>query len=225
MTERIKMGGYILTVKSMKSFQRCEAWPHRILNLLVLCLIIIAPVGLSAAEKSEYLTGQLLVATPEMGDPRFFQTVIYMVSHDAGGAFGLVINRPLAKGPMVDLLKGFGVENDGAHGEIIIYYGGPVSPDQGFILHSDDYLLKDSTVVKDGIAMTAAAEVLRAMSLGKGPRQALVTLGYAGWAPGQLEGEIQANAWFTIPADKTLIFVEDAHKKWQQAIDRRRIEL
>jgi len=173
----------------------------------------------------ENLTGKLLVAAPEMGDPRFAESVIYIVKHSSEGAFGLVINRPLAKGPIEDLLKGFGVESKNAKGEIIIHYGGPVSPDQGFLLHSDDVLLEDSAKVKDGIAMTSDTKLVEAIAHGKGPRQYLFMLGYAGWAPGQLEGEILAGAWFVISSDKTFVFGPDAEKKWRQATDKRQIPL
>lgn len=178
-----------------------------------------------AAEHERFLTGQLLVATEEMADPRFAESVIYMVKHDAQGALGLVINRPLAKGPLDDLLKGFGVESQNPKGEIIIHYGGPVSSRQGFLLHSDDVVLESSTKVKDGIAMTSDTKLLEAMAQGKGPRLALFMLGYAGWGPGQLEAEIQADSWFAIPGDKSLIFGKDAEHKWKQATDRRRIPL
>lgn len=194
-------------------------------EFLLLVVAFLHPIYLTAAEQERYLTGQLLVATPEMQDPRFVETVIYMVKHDATGAFGLVINRPLAKGPIEDLLKGFGVGGEGAKGEIVIHYGGPVSPRQGFVLHSDDFLLDTSTVVKDGIAMTADTKLIQAISRGQGPRQSLLMLGYAGWAPGQLEGEIQAGSWFTVLADKALIFGQDPDRKWRQAMDRRKIEL
>ena len=178
-----------------------------------------------AAEHERFLTGQLLVATEEMADPRFAESVIYMVRHDTQGALGLVINRPLAQGPLDDLLKGFGVELKNPRGEIIVHYGGPVGSRQGFLLHSDDVLLESSTKVKDGIAMTSDTKVLAAMAQEKGPRQALFMLGYAGWGPGQLEAEIQAAAWFAIPGDKSLIFGKDAENKWKQATDRRRIPL
>jgi putative transcriptional regulator len=185
----------------------------------------IMAVATGAGEQSDNLTGQLLVATPEMRDPRFAETVIYVLWHNAEGAFGLVINRPLAKGPLEDLLKGFGIDNPEAKGEIIVHYGGPVSPRAGFVLHSDDVLLADSTKVANGIAMTADARLLEAMSRGKGPRQSLFMLGYAGWARGQLEGEIMAGSWFVVPGDPTLIFGKDASRKWQQAIDKRKIPL
>jgi putative transcriptional regulator len=178
-----------------------------------------------AAEPLGNLTGKLLVATPEMGDPRFSETVIYVVKHNVEGAFGIVINRPVAKGPIRDLLQGFGVENKNVKGEVVIHYGGPVGQNQGFVLHSDEVLLEDSTKVKDGIAMTSDSKLIEAIGLGKGPRQYLIMLGYAGWAPGQLEAEIDANAWFVVTGDKALIFGDDAEKKWRRAVDKRQIPL
>ena len=182
-------------------------------------------IATHAAEQSDYLTGQLLVATPEMRDPRFVETVIYIVKHSAEGAFGLVINRPLAKGPVEDLLKGFGIDSSGAKGEIIVHYGGPVSPGAGFVLHSDDVLLEESAKVANGIAMTSDPKLIEAMAQGKGPRQSLFIMGYAGWAPGQLEGELKAGSWFVVSGDKALIFGQDADRKWRQAMDKRKIPL
>jgi putative transcriptional regulator len=178
-----------------------------------------------AAEKTSFIAGQLLVATPEMRDPRFVETVIYMVKHNAEGAFGLVINRPLAKGSIEDLLKGFGVESQGAKGEIVVHYGGPVNTAQGFVLHSDDVLVDNSTKIKDGVAVTSDPKLMQAISRGKGPRQSLFMLGYAGWAPGQLEAELKINSWYVVPGDRALIFGKEADKKWRQAMDKRRIEL
>jgi putative transcriptional regulator len=200
-------------------------WRNGLPAVLLLCALCIPLVATKAAEQNDYLTGQLLVATPEMKDPRFVETVIYMVRHNAEGAFGLVINRPLAKGPIEDLLKGFGMDSSGAKGEIIIHYGGPVSPRAGFVLHSDDVLLEESTQVTNGIAMTADPKLVEAMGRGKGPLQSLVILGYAGWAPGQLEGELKAGSWFVVSGDKALIFGKDADRKWSQAVDKRKIPL
>lgn len=196
-----------------------------ILRSFLLPAIFFAAIWSQAAQASEFTVGKLLVANPEMSDPRFAQTVIYMVTHDANGAMGLVINRPLAKGPLQDLLKGFGIESNEAKGEVIIHYGGPVSANAGFVLHSDDAMLDDSTPVNDGIAMTANAEIIEAMARGKGPRESLILFGYAGWAAGQLEGELKAGAWHIVPADKNIVFGKDANKKWHQAMDRRRISL
>jgi putative transcriptional regulator len=181
--------------------------------------------NISAVESERYLAGELLVAMPEMNDPRFAETIIYMVRHDQDGAFGLVVNRPLAKGPYVDLLKSFGGDIKDAEGELVIHYGGPVGANQGFVLHSDDVMLESSTKVANGIAVTADVKMIEAMARGKGPRESLVIFGYAGWAPGQLEMELQGNSWFVIAGDKALIFGKDADKKWRQAIDKRQIPL
>jgi putative transcriptional regulator len=191
-------------------------------------IVAVACAGIditAAADQDRFITGQLLVATPEMKDSRFAETVIYMVKHDADGAFGLVINRPMAKGPFEDLLKGFGTEINDAKGEVLIHYGGPVSMQQGFVLHSDDIMIESSMKVANGIAMTADVKMIEAMARGKGPKQSLVMLGYTGWAPGQLEMELRANSWFVTPGDKSLIFGKDAEKKWQQAMDKRQIPL
>jgi putative transcriptional regulator len=194
----------------------------------IFCILLASSLPLIAtyaAEESDNLTGQLLVATPEMRDPRFVETVIYVVKHSEEGAFGLVINRPLAKGPLEDLLKGFGMDSSGVKGEITIHYGGPVSPRAGFVLHSDDVLLEESAKVANGIAMTSDPKLIEAMARGKGPRQSLLIMGYAGWAPGQLEGELKAGSWYVVSGDNGLIFGEDAERKWRQAMDKRKIPL
>ncbi len=194
------------------------------LAAFMLCTLSAAAVPKNAGG-AESFAGQLLVAASEMRDPRFVETVIYITRHNADGAIGLVINRPIAKGPIADLLKGFGADGKGAKGDIVIHYGGPVSQNQGFVLHSDEVVLESSTKVKDGIAVTSDTKLLQAMARGKGPRQTVFMLGYAGWAPGQLEAELQANSWYVVPGDKELIFGKDADKKWRQAIDKRQIPL
>ena len=200
-----------------------QQWRHWLLSVFLALSLPLCDTR--AAEQSDDLTGQLLVATPEMRDPRFVETVIYIVKHSAEGTFGLVINRPLAKGPVEDLLKGFGLESGGAKGEIIIHYGGPVSPRAGFVLHSDDVILEESAKVANGIAMTSDPKLIEAMAQGKGPKQSLFIMGYAGWAPGQLEGELMAGSWYVVSGDKALIFGQDAERKWQQAMDKRKIPL
>ncbi|MGH7829774.1 MAG: YqgE/AlgH family protein [Candidatus Binatia bacterium] len=187
--------------------------------------IAVEDLPLFAAEEERFLAGQLLVAAPEMRDSRFAHAVLYMIKHDEHGAVGLIVNRPMAKGPISDLLKSLGKETEDAAGEIILHYGGPVEGGKGFVLHSDDYALDSTTKIKDGIAVTTDVEFLRDMGLGKGPRRSLVALGYAGWAPGQLEAEIKADGWFSIPGDPELIFGADAEKKWERAMDRRKIKL
>jgi putative transcriptional regulator len=204
--------------------RRLIDWKIRGLTLVLLYSLGVSGAARTVAAQSNHLTGQLLVAASDMRDPRFVETVVYVVKHNEDGAMGFVINRPLAKGPSADLLRALGVESKGA-GEIVIHYGGPVNQRSGFVLHSDDFPTEKSTPVADGIAMTADVKLIEAMSQGKGPRQALFMLGYARWRPGQLEAELKGGFWFAIPGDKGLIFGKDADKKWQQAMDRKRIPL
>lgn len=197
----------------------------RLAALTILMALLCGESRPFAAEREKAFVGQLLVATEEMQDPRFVESVIYIVKHDHEGTMGLVINRPIAQAPIDDLLKGFGAEAKGGTREITIHYGGPVSGRQGFLLHSDDVLLENSMKAKDGIAATSDTKMIQAIANGKGPRQFLIMLGYAGWAPGQLEGELKAQTWVLVSADKSLIFGEDADKKWRHAIDKRQIPL
>jgi putative transcriptional regulator len=171
------------------------------------------------------LAGQLLVATDELKDPRFVRTVIYMVHHDRGGAMGIVVNRPIGNTSLAALLEGLGIEGNGAKGGIRLHYGGPVEPRRGFVLHTTDYASESTRVVKDGIALTVGAEILRTLGTGTGPRLSLVAFGYAGWAPGQLESEIAAGAWVVVQSDEALIFDQDYEKKWDRAMARRTIQL
>ena len=196
----------------------------------ILCVILLALAwddGSAAAVRptAGNLAGQLLVATNELRDPRFVRTVVFMVRHDAGGAMGLVVNRPVGEVPLADLLNRLGIEGRGVGGEIRLHYGGPVEPNMGFVLHTTDYTTEGTQVLQGGIALTSQTEVLRAIGAGTGPRRSLFTLGYAGWAPGQLEAEIAAGAWITVPADAGLVFDGRSDKKWERAMARRTIEL
>ena len=190
--------------------------------LLFFCIFEAADAQPLVTEESTNLTGQLLVATPELDNSSFAETVIYMVEHNEKGAMGLVINRPMAKGPVADLLKGLGAESEGAKGEIVIHVGGPVEPGKAFVLHSDDYADEGTTTMGGGLAVTTDTKVVRALGSGKGPGQSIFVLGYAGWAPGQLEAEIKAGGWFSIPADKKILFEGDPKTKWKRAADRQK---
>ena len=180
---------------------------------------------MALAAQPAALTGQLLVARPELRDPRFLRSVVYLVHHDAGGAMGLILNRPIGEASLSELLEGAGGEGTGVNGEIRVHFGGPVEPGRGFVLHTADYQIEGTQVVKDGIAVTARPEILHAMGTGTGPRKSLFALGYAGWAPGQLEAELKAGSWEIVPADETLVFDENYEKKWERAMARRTIRL
>lgn len=176
-------------------------------------------MGSELRASSGYLEGQLLVAMPNMGDPRFARTVIYVCSHDAKGAMGLVINKPYPGLTFPNLLSQLGIEPT-IDNEIIVRLGGPVETGRGFVLHSTDYLRQGSVTIDGdaGIGLTATLDVLRAIASGTGPQRSLFALGYAGWGPGQLDTEIQDNAWLSAPADSDLIFAPELDNLWDQAV-------
>jgi putative transcriptional regulator len=165
-----------------------------------------------------YLTGSLLVAMPQMRDPRFTRTVIYMCAHTPDGAMGLVVNRLVGSITFPDLLAQLGIDNEGRGEEIRVHFGGPVESGRGFVLHSADYHENGTLVVAENVALTASIDILKDIARGGGPRRSLLALGYAGWGPGQLDSEIQANGWLSVPADEQLIFDANLDEKWERAI-------
>ncbi|MCG8548715.1 MAG: YqgE/AlgH family protein [Alphaproteobacteria bacterium] len=165
-----------------------------------------------------YLTGQLLIAMPTMPDPRFEKTVIYLCVHHAEGAMGLVVNREIGSITFPELLGQLNIDVQEATPNFPIHFGGPVESGRGFVLHSSDYGQSGTLMVDSNIGLTATMEILRDMAHRNGPRQSLVALGYAGWGPGQLDGEIQQNAWLHVPADDAIVFGPDLDSKWEQAI-------
>jgi len=195
---------------------------------LALALAVSGPaLGKPAARgpKARGLAGQLLVATPAMADPRFSRTVLYMVRHDASGALGLIVNRPFQEVPIADLLRRLGLEHEGVGGSMRMHYGGPVGPGSVFVLHTADWRGEGTEVIADGISLTGTPGILRAIGSGAGPRRALLVLSYSGWAPGQLEREVQAGAWVAVPADPAVVFDDDYDTKWTRAMALREFDL
>ena len=173
-----------------------------------------------ATQQEDFLTGQLLIAAPDMGDPRFFHAVILMIHHDANGALGLIVNHPIEEQPLARLLGDLGQKRDDVTGSIEIYAGGPVEPDVGFVLHSAEYKRPETLAIDGKIAVTSSAAVLRDIADKRGPQKFILAFGYAGWGPGQLEDELKQRAWFTAPDDLQLLFDDDRAKLWQDAISR-----
>jgi putative transcriptional regulator len=172
-------------------------------------------------EGESFLEGKLLIAMPGMADERFTQTVIYICAHSAKGAMGIVINKPIPGLSFAELMKQLQIETRPSVGELPILYGGPVETGRGFVLHSGDYEGCESTLpVSEDISLTATLDILRAIADGRGPRQALFALGYAGWGAGQVESEFQFNGWVHCQADPTLVFGTDANAKWSAALSR-----
>ncbi len=174
--------------------------------------------------------GDLLIASETMGDPRFSHAVILLLTHDAKGAFGIVINRPIAEKPVADILAaaadGQGKTADpDIEGKIRIFAGGPVQPELGFVVHTPDYKGEGTITVPNIVAITPTTDVLRDIGHGKGPAKYFFALGYAGWGPGQLDAEIQHHDWFSTPGDPKLIFDDDRAALWKEALARRTQDL
>lgn len=193
------------------------------LGLLVAASLFLAvpmPSGAAGPEEA-FLTGQFLIASPSMGDPRFYHAVILVVHHDKEGALGIVINRPVAAEPMQRLLEELGQQGAKASGTVEVFAGGPVQPNVGFVLHSAEYKSAGTIAIDGHVSMTSNPAVLRDIAGGHGPKKYILAFGYAGWGPGQLEAELAQQAWFTAPDDPQLLFDGDRATLWRNALDRR----
>ena len=196
-------------------------------------LLLLLSGGSSRAEEpaTDPKPGQLLIASAAMQDPRFRHSVILLLRHDATGAFGIAINRPIAEEPIAKLLAEAGGKAEGEpaakklEGTIQVFLGGPVQPELGFILHSPEYSRPETLHIDDTLAMTASKEALRDIGQHKGPKKYLFALGYAGWGAGQLEAEIARQDWFTTPAEPELVFDTERSQVWERALARRTREL
>jgi len=196
-----------------------------LLALAVPAALVAAPSNPAETPAKPSLKGQLLIATPAMRDPRFDHAVILMVRHDRDGAMGIVINRPLGEKPLAELLAAFGAKDTAAAGNVRIFLGGPVQLEAGFVVHSTDYRRPETIDVDARFAATSSREVLRDIANKAGPMKSLIAFGYAGWGPGQLEGELAHNVWYTAPADPGLVFDDDRDKVWEHATARRTQDL
>ncbi len=201
--------------------------PLRLVLLLGLALTLL-PAGLGAAlpkqsppSEDPSLTGQLLIASPDMRDPRFRRTVILIVRHDRKGALGLTINRPVGERSLATLLQAMGDSAAAGAASVRIFAGGPVQQEIGFVIHSAEYDRQDTLLINGDLAVTASLEVLRDIASNQGPKKSLVALGYAGWAAGQLEAELQRDDWLLAPADADLVFDTPRERVWDEAMARR----
>lgn len=172
------------------------------------------------------LEGQFLIAMPDMDDENFTESVIFVVGHGEEGAMGLVVNRPLDTMTFAEVLDELELSAPQAsahlpdsNGERIVLRGGPVEKGRGFVLHTGDYTSGNTYKVNDGVGLTATLDVMRAMAFGPAPQRSLFALGCCGWSPGQLEDEIAANGWLTIPYDRALLFDVPPEKRYQHALD------
>ena len=177
-------------------------------------------------KKSSFLDGQMLIAMPGMSDPRFDRSVIFMCAHSDNGAMGIIVNK---RAPMIsfsELLERLEIMPQESRIKLpddvqsmLVQFGGPVEPGRGFVLHTSDYFSADTSLpIDERVALTATLDILRAIAGGQGPRRSLLALGYAGWAPGQLEDEIQRNGWLSCTADEDLLFSNDLDSKYLNAL-------
>ncbi len=183
--------------------------------------------------RRSYLDGQMLIAMPTMGDDRFSRSVIYLCAHSSDGAMGIIVNRPAANISFTDLLVKLDVvpatdliQLPPSAGGVKVLKGGPVETERGFVLHSSDFFIENSTLpIDNGICLTATLDILKAIARGSGPASAVLALGYAGWAPGQLESEIHQNGWLHCSADSELVFGRDNDAKYNKALKKIGIDI
>lgn len=169
-------------------------------------------------DTSTYLTGSLLISMPQMRDDRFTRSVVYICAHTSDGAMGLIINKIVESVSFPELLDQLNIDTSATNKEIRVHFGGPVETGRGFVLHSADYVQDATLVIDDSVALTATVDILKSIAEGDGPDKSILALGYAGWAPGQLDQEIQANGWLSVPADNDLVFGVDPDTKWGKSM-------
>lgn len=169
--------------------------------------------------KALEFTGKLILSMPQIEDSRFDHSVIYICSHREQGSMGIILNKIFDTVTFKDVLKQFELNMDPHYEFVPVHFGGPVETSRGFVLHSNDYFHEGTLQVTNQISLTATMDILKAIAEGHGPHQFLLSLGYAGWGPGQLEAEIQENSWLVAPAKKHLIFDKNLHTKWRAAME------
>jgi putative transcriptional regulator len=177
-----------------------------------------------AEDDGGFLTGNLLVAMPSLEDPRFSHSVILLCAHSPEAAMGIVVNRPLARPTFDEVLRQHNIAPLPPARRVRVCAGGPVEDGRGFVLHTADWTSEGTLFVTDDLALTASLDVLKAFADGQGPRAGVLALGYAGWGPGQLDHEMQQNAWLSVPADERLVFDADTDTKWRRALAKLRID-
>ena len=216
------------------TLRRLAATVRRLRTLSLAALALVLALGVSGpAAAGGFLTGQLLVAKPNLVDPVFGRTVILMIRHDRSGAMGLVVNRPLGRVPLDRLLQSLEGPGDGAQttpeapgdatgdmANLPVFFGGPVERFHAFTLHSRDVMPAHSVPLDDDTALNVGDDVLQALARGAGPHHLLFLLGYAGWGPGQLENELERGDWVAVKADPELIFSDEPARTWERAVAR-----
>jgi putative transcriptional regulator len=185
--------------------------------VLQTALLRAALPGPDEAPARPSLVGQLLVAAPGVGDPRFERTVILIVEQGPDGTLGIVVNKPIGDQQLASVFQALGQKDGDATGSVRVFSGGPAQPEVGFVVHSPDYRRPETVAITDRLSMTSSTAILRDIGDRRGPAKVLVAFGYAGWGPDQLEHEIEQRAWGIAEADPTLVFDEDRDNVWEDA--------
>lgn len=193
---------------------------HAVLGMIVAATMLVTPAPLAGgqAEATKRLAGRLLVAAPQIADPMFGRSVIYMLRHEAGGALGLIVNQRVKEASFAELFELMRLQHEPLQGSLTVHFGGPVEPRLGFVLHTNDVMLDEHEIVAGAIAATTDPRMLEAIAVGRRPAKYLFVLGYAGWGPGQLEMEIARGDWAIIAEDADLIFASDPETTWERAM-------
>tara|TARA_B100000579_G_scaffold335986_1_gene286755 strand:- start:4670 stop:5221 length:552 start_codon:yes stop_codon:yes gene_type:complete len=165
------------------------------------------------------LTGKIIVSQPSLEDQRFFKSVIYICAHSKEGSMGFIINKKIDFDLYPDLLEQLGIDKTLNNKKLFFRYGGPVESSRGFVLHSDEEISKDSLKISKGVVLTSTIEFFDELIKGKGPKESILALGYAGWGPGQLEDEILQNSWMPLSVDNNFLFDNEVSNKWNQAYE------
>lgn len=172
----------------------------------------------------EYLGGQMLIAMPNMGDPRFDRSVIFLCAHDEDHAMGVIVNKPLDDVDLSELLEQLEIAPQADADETPVFFGGPVQTERGLVLHTLDYQLETTLALGDGLGLTASRDILIDIAGDKpkrpAPRRFLLAIGHAGWGPGQLEKEISMNAWAHCEPDEEIIFNGANEALWKRALSK-----
>ena len=163
------------------------------------------------------LTGQIIVSMPSLQDERFYKTVIYICAHSSEGSMGIIINKKIDYVLFPNLLEQLGIDKPINNKKLFLRYGGPVETGRGFVLHSDDIVRKETLNIHKGVALTSTSEFFEDLAKGKGPKNSILALGYAGWQSGQLENEIMQNSWMSLPVETNFLFDDALLKKWDEA--------
>lgn len=174
---------------------------------------------MSGSSPAASLVGRFLVAAPSMPDERFQKSVVFICKHDDDGALGIIVNNTVDDLPLEQVYRQLGIEVPASAAKQPVLFGGPVETSRGLVLHSADYKREETLLIDGGLALTASLEILKDMAAGSGPKQAWLALGHSGWAPGQLDREMQDNAWLVVDANPGLVFDVDFDAKWQRALD------